>query len=214
MRVDRLANRRKVLSLDNMSNSFLTYRQSMCLKLGGFVAVLSIVVYIVYYFYLPASMPPGGGTMLGLLYGAVATAAIMVLMAYSVRKRSYRSRLGTLQGWLSAHCYIGLLTLLWVPLHSGFRFSTNVHTLAYVLLVLVALSGLLGAYLFAVKPRQFVQYGAEIVYPGDVVDRDNIDSQMNRTMQQIETLSQGKPQVFQQLCKRGAFPFSRSPYVT
>ncbi len=111
MKGDGFANRRRALSLDNMHRSFLTYRNGRYLKLGLAAAVLSIAVYSISYIRAPM-VPPGGGTILGLIYGLVATAAIVLLMAYNVRKRSYRSRFGMLQGWLSAHFYMGLLTLL------------------------------------------------------------------------------------------------------
>ncbi len=184
---------------DHIKSSFLTYRNGRYLKLAAGVAILSIAAYVFYYVTQP-TVAPNGGTTLGLVYGGAVTGAILLLMGYSLRKRSHRSRLGMLQGWLSSHFYIGLLTLLLVPLHAGFEFGVNIHTLAHALLVVVVLSGLLGAYLFFVKPRQFAQYGTEIVYPGDVVDRDNIDNQLNKTCRQMETLSRDKSEHFRTIC--------------
>ena len=86
-----------------------------------------------------------GGTFYGYTLGIIATAAIIYLMWYGMRKRSYYSKKTTLKGWLAAHVWLGLSMLLIVPLHAGFSMEANVHTLAYVLMVIVILSGIWGA---------------------------------------------------------------------
>jgi hypothetical protein len=60
---------------------------------------------------------------------------------------------GTMQGWLSAHCYIGGTLIVIASLHSGFNFAWNVHTLAYVLMMTVVASGLYGIYVYLNYPR-------------------------------------------------------------
>ena len=49
---------------------------------------------------------------------------------------------------MSAHVYFGLALIVVATLHTGFRFHWNVHTLAFVLMVIVILSGMFGAYAF------------------------------------------------------------------
>ena len=92
--------------------------------------------------------PMNGGTVLGYAYGAVATVGIVILMWYARRKRDYFARFTTLRGWLAVHVWLGLSLLVVVPLHSGFQFGVNVHTLAYLLLVLTVLTGVWGAWIF------------------------------------------------------------------
>ncbi len=60
---------------------------------------------------------------------------------------------GTLQGWLSAHVHLALLLVLLVSLHSGLRLGWNVHSLAFVLVLLITASGLLGTYAYLRYPR-------------------------------------------------------------
>ena len=81
---------------------------------------------------------------------------IILLMFLGIRKRAYASNLGTLKGWVSAHIWIGLFLVLIVPLHSGFQFGTNVHSLAYGLMLATILSGIWGTY-------YYLQYPSEIL---------------------------------------------------
>ncbi|MDP1526231.1 MAG: hypothetical protein Q8M20_10510 [Rhodocyclaceae bacterium] len=59
----------------------------------------------------------------------------------------------TLQGWLSMHVYLGIALVVLTSLHAGFRVGWNIHTLAYVLVLLVCLSGLYGTYAYLRYPR-------------------------------------------------------------
>lgn len=95
---------------------------------------------------------PYGGTWLGYTLGTIAALLIVWLMAYGVRKRRYRSRMGTVQGWLSAHVYLGTALVVIATLHTGFELGWNVHTLAYVLMLLVVASGFYGVYLYLRVP--------------------------------------------------------------
>lgn len=109
------------------------------------VTLLSLVLLTVIYLIDRPIGGRNGGTVLGYAYGTIAALGIVWLMAFGLRKRSYSSSLGTLQGWLAAHVWIGVGLLLLVPLHSGFSFGLNVHTLAYVLMVLTIVTGIWGA---------------------------------------------------------------------
>ncbi|MGH8311470.1 MAG: hypothetical protein ACRETX_16965, partial [Steroidobacteraceae bacterium] len=97
--------------------------------------------------------PPNGGTWLGYTLGTIGALLIFWLLVFGVRKRSYGSKLGTVQGWLSAHVYLGLALLLVVTLHTGFQFGWNVHTLAYVLMCVVIASGVFGVVAYLRYPQ-------------------------------------------------------------
>jgi hypothetical protein len=94
-----------------------------------------------------------GGSPLGYILGTLAAALIIWLLLLGVRKRRYRSALGTLQGWTSAHIYLGTSLLIIASLHCAFEFGWNVHTAAYVLMVAVIFSGVLGIAAYLRYPR-------------------------------------------------------------
>ncbi|MGA0839637.1 MAG: hypothetical protein ACO3Z6_06450 [Pseudomonadales bacterium] len=101
------------------------------------------------------SHPPQGSTWQGYVLGIAGAIGIIWLALLGIRKRSYRSRLGTLGGWASAHVYLGALVLVLSTLHSAFELTTfNVHTLTYWLMLLVVLSGFFGLYVYVHLPAR------------------------------------------------------------
>ncbi len=132
-----------------MHGSILSYANKRYLWAALALCVVSAALY---YWHEPAE-PPNGGTWLGYALGTMGALLILWLLAFGVRKRSYRSNLGTVRGWLSAHVYLGLALLLVVTLHSGFQFGWNVHTLAYVLMCVVIASGLFGVVAYLRYPQ-------------------------------------------------------------
>jgi hypothetical protein len=97
---------------------------------------------------------PGGGTWQGYVLGSIGALLILWLTLLGVRKRSYQSTLGSVQGWTSAHVWLGLSLILVATLHCAARFGWNVHTLAYVLMCAVIASGIFGIYVYLSNPRQ------------------------------------------------------------
>jgi len=171
-----------------MQETLLTYADKRYLRVGVTGAVLLLLSYV----YYARTMSPSGGTTWGLVYGWIGLIAILVLMFLGVRKRWYFSRLGTLQGWLSAHVYLGLLTLLIIPLHAGFRFGWDVHTLAYVLLVVVVLSGLAGLFAYLTVPAKLTLHESGML-------PDKIEAAINHILDEMKQLASDTPGVFQDL---------------
>ncbi len=93
-----------------------------------------------------------GGTT-GHTLGVVGAAMMVLMLGYSLRKRvALLRRLGPLSRWLDVHIYLGVFGPLLVVLHSTFK----VHGLvafSFWSMVLVALSGVLGRYLYLQIPR-------------------------------------------------------------
>lgn len=131
-----------------MKETFLNYRNYYWLWFTVLVLLGSSVAY-----YLDNSIGGrNGGTILGYTLGVVATVAILYLMWYGIRKRSYYAKYTSLRSVLSSHIWIGIGLLFLVPLHSGFSFGLNVHTLAYALMVGTILSGIWGVFMFREFP--------------------------------------------------------------
>ncbi len=101
--------------------------------------------------------PPNGGTWQGYVLGTIGAVLILWLTALGVRKRAYRSTLGSVQGWTSAHVYLGTALLIIATLHAGFQVGWNLHTLAYVLMFVVIASGFFGLYSYLNNPVLIAQ---------------------------------------------------------
>src|SRR5581483_6602363 len=101
--------------------------------------------------------PPNGSTWLGYTLGTIAALLVIFLALFGIRKRTFGSTVGTAIGWLSAHVYLGLAALLIATLHTGMHFGANVHTVAYVLMCLVTLSGIWGVYAYMSFPGAMIQ---------------------------------------------------------
>src|SRR5687767_11177766 len=136
-----------------MHQSFLSYRRKRYMWIALALCAAAIVAYALHE---PRSTP-NGGTWLGYTLGTVGAALIFWLTALGVRKRSYKSRLGTVQGWVSAHVYLGLALVVVVTLHTGFQFGWNIHTVAYLLMMLVIASGLVGINAYVRLPKEMSQ---------------------------------------------------------
>jgi hypothetical protein len=129
--------------------SFISYARFRYLwvSLAGLAGALALYV---------SNSPAGGrngGTWVGYTLGVACVVLILWLMWFGVRKRRFGTRSAPLKGWLSAHVYIGATLVVLVPLHSAFQFGWNVHTLAYVLLTAVILSGICAVIAYAALPN-------------------------------------------------------------
>ncbi|MEE8427301.1 MAG: hypothetical protein V3S15_08440 [Woeseiaceae bacterium] len=133
-----------------MHESILIFRKRRYL----WVALIVVGLAILAYWIDDPQEPANGGTPLGYTLGTIGTLLIVWLTWFGVRKRRYSSTQGTVQGWLSAHVYLGIALLVIVLLHAGFQFGPNVHTLAFVLMVLVIASGLLGVFIYMTYPER------------------------------------------------------------
>ena len=129
--------------------SVLAYARYRWLKISAVAIVAAIAAYAL-------DRPPHGrygGSAMGYTLGTIGALLILWLTWFGVRKRQYHSTAATLQGWLSAHVYLGTALLVIATLHTAFEVGWNVHTLAYALMVAVILSGFYGIFAYLRYPR-------------------------------------------------------------
>jgi hypothetical protein len=135
-----------------------------------------------------------GGTFWGVTYGVLATLLVLLLTAFGLRKRAYRSTWGTLDGWLQAHVYLGLLSVAVVAFHAGFRFRDRVATAAAVALVAVVATGFVGARLYAALPRRLTRVESNLTV-------EEISVELNRLTQAMERLSASRSPLFARIAR-------------
>ena len=105
-------------------------------------SLILISICIGLYVYDEPPIRTSGGTWLGYTLGTIGAILILWLMLFGLRKRAYKSNLGTVRGWLSAHIYLGLSLVIITTLHAAFHFAWNIHTLTYILTIIVVFSAL------------------------------------------------------------------------
>lgn len=135
-----------------------------------------------------------GGSAKGVTYGALGTLAILVLLYFGVRKRSYRSTWGTLESWLQSHVYLGLLSAVLILLHTGFRFHDRVALAAFAVLLLVVGSGFWGAVLYTAVPRRLTEVESNLT-------AQEVSEQLNQLARTMARLAAGRSAPFQQVCQ-------------
>jgi hypothetical protein len=137
--------------------SFLRHRDYFYLKFAMAACIAAVVIYA---FADPAPRH-NGGTWLGYTLGAISALLIVWLTLLGLRKRAITAGRWSLKGWTSAHVYLGLALIVLATLHTGFQFGWNVHTLAYVLMLIVIVSGVFGIYFYTTIPARMSDNRAE-----------------------------------------------------
>jgi hypothetical protein len=96
-------------------------------------------------------LKPGG--FLGHGYGIVGTAMMLLLLLYSMRKRTrVFGKMGAVSRWLDVHIYFGIIGPLLIVLHTSFKLN-GIVAISFWSMVAVALSGVIGRYLYLQIPR-------------------------------------------------------------
>ncbi|MEE8525694.1 MAG: hypothetical protein V3T72_17290 [Thermoanaerobaculia bacterium] len=135
---------------------------------------------------------PHGGSATGIVYGIVGVLLILLLLAFGIRKRAYRSALGTLDGWLQAHVYLGLASVFVVLFHTGFRFQDQIATASFLVLLAVVSSGIVGAAFYTGLPRRLTAVGGNLT-------AEEISAELNRLAAMMARLASGSSPAFRKI---------------
>ena len=153
-----IATGRKAASLGH--ESFLRHARFRWLKIALLLSLAAVVAF--FFSYAPDfRLRHGGGTWFGYASGTLGAGLMIWLTLLGLRKRAMNDGRWQLKAWVSAHIYLGLSLLVIVSLHSGFQFGWNVHTLAYGLMLLVILSGIVGVVFYVRLPPRLSEERGE-----------------------------------------------------
>ena len=127
----------------------------------AFLLVAAIGIYGASYYILPLQERPysdkydllkPGGTI-GLKLGILGTALFFIIFLYALRKViPWLGRFGTARHWMDFHVIAGVTAPIVIAFHASFKFR-GIAGVAFWIMLAVALSGVIGRYLYAQIPR-------------------------------------------------------------
>lgn len=160
---------------------FLSYRRGRWAKLALLAAMSAVAVYA-----LTDPVPRrNGGSAAGYALGTAGFVLILWLSALGLRKRIIGSRPYALQAWTSAHVWLGLALVVIGTLHTGFQLGWNVHSLAYLLMMIVIGSGIYGVVVYARLPARLSANRAEMTEKQMVEVIRGLDRQLDAAAQPL-----------------------------
>ncbi len=166
---------RITLDSGQLHESFLRHRNFRWAKIALVVCAICITAYAL----VDQTPRPNGGTWLGYLLGTIGLVLILWLTMLGVRKRAITPGRWSLKAWTSAHVYLGLSLIVVGTLHTGFLFGWNVHTLAYVLMMVVIVSGLYGIAAYSTLPVALSNNRGEVTQRQMLDNIGSIDRQLH-----------------------------------
>ncbi|MGB7371635.1 hypothetical protein [Erythrobacter sp.] len=128
---------------------------------------------------------PNGGSWYGYTLGTIGLLLIVWLSLLGIRKRRITTGQWSLKAWTSAHVYLGLALLVVGTLHTGFQIGWNVHTLAYVLMLIVILTGIYGVIAYATLPSSLSSNRSEMTRAQMLEALTAIDRQLESAAQPL-----------------------------
>ncbi|SRR5581483_2410313 len=161
-------------------------------RLWRVIFAVLLVTVVAVYFRQARDGFPHGGSPIGLFYGTLGYLLILLLAFFGIRKRWYRSRLGTLESWLQSHIYLGVLVLIILLLHTGGRFHDTIAVATLALVAIVVLSGIFGAILYVTIPRVLTEVETNLTL-------EQISEQLNQMAKSMARVASGRSQPFQRI---------------
>lgn len=160
---------------------FLRYRRFRWFKTALAISIVLVVLYLI----VDVQPRHNGGSWLGYTLGTIGAALIVWLSMLGIRKRAITRGRWSLKAWTSAHVYLGLALIVIGSLHTGFQFGWNVHTLAYVLMMLVIVSGIYGISVYAMLPQGLSDARSEMTGPQMIDAVNSLDKQIQSAAQPL-----------------------------
>ena len=122
------------------------------------------------------TIKPGGIRGHGL--GILGTMMMLLLLTYSLRKKNIIfGNIGKIGNWLDFHIFLGIMGPLFVILHSSFKLN-GIVAISFWSMISVALSGILGRYLYLQIPRNI---------SGHEMNLNDLENTNERILNEIES---------------------------
>ncbi|MGE0178406.1 MAG: hypothetical protein AB7O91_01135 [Sphingomonas sp.] len=161
--------------------SFLRYQRFRWLKIAAVSCLVSLLVYLL----VDVQPRHNGGSWLGYTLGTIGAGLIIWLSLLGIRKRAMTRGRWSLKAWTSAHVYLGIALIVIGTLHTGFQLGWNVHTLAWVLMMLVIISGIYGISVYAILPQGLSDSRSEMTGPQMIDAVNQLDKQLQISAQPL-----------------------------
>lgn len=184
---------------------FLTHANSRWAKISALLCLFASAVYVL----TDPAPRPNGGSFAGYLLGTIGVLMIIWLSMIGLRKRIITTKPYSLKAWTSAHVYLGLSLIVIATLHTGFQLGWNVHTLAYVLMMIVIISGLYGIFVYARLPEQLSANRQEATQPQMLEAIRVLDRQLDTAAQPLDKVDSDIVRMSLEECEIGGTLWQR-----
>jgi hypothetical protein len=122
-----------------------------------FSSVALIVASAAYVPYAAGATPPGGGSLMGLVYGSLGFGFMAFVTLLALRKKFPIWRIGRTTTWMRGHLWLGALSFPLILLHAGFLWGHGLTSVMMWLFLFVYVSGFFGAWLQHTMPRRILR---------------------------------------------------------
>ncbi len=139
------------------------------------VGIIISVIAIVAFFAHEPVQGRDGSTIVGYGLGGFSALIVLYLSWLGVKKRRFASSTGRRRNSVSAHVFLGLALIVTATLHTGFEFEWSVHTLGYVLLMIVILSGIWGITVYSGIPDKMGRNVSEMIIEKKRHDQSDLE---------------------------------------
>jgi hypothetical protein len=164
-----------------MHDGFLRHAGFRWLKISSAIMLICIVSYM----FIDVSPRHNGGSWYGYTLGTIGALLILWLTMLGVRKRAMTPGQWSLKAWTSAHVYLGLSLIVIGTLHTGFQLGWNIHTAAYVFMMIVIISGIVGIYFYVTIPKALSDNRDEMTETEMLENLRSLDRQLHEAAQPL-----------------------------
>jgi hypothetical protein len=166
--------------------SFVRHARLRWLKVAVVLNLAAIAAFWWVFIQTGTRLEHAGGTWLGYTLGTIGALIIVWLTLIGIRKRAMTAGHWSLKAWVSAHVYLGLSLIVVVTLHTGFQFGLNIHTAAYLLMLLVIGSGIMGVIAYIYLPVRLSDARGDLTKKQMIEILHSLDRRILETAQSLD----------------------------